>query len=194
MQKEIKVVMLSSDNKSDIVTWGKNLRNSSMKIKDDYDVAFALCAKYQHLYFLSDEEIKDGDWFIYDNTLYNRVKKSLTPSVTVFIELYPHLDLLERFREVYISDCKKIIATTDTSLLKDFNKEGDDGFDLFPQPSKKWLEHFITEYNKGNKLEKVMVEYDVTHISGAFDIDDMFEFGGYDIERLKINSDNTINI
>jgi hypothetical protein len=206
MQEELKVVILSSDNKSDIITWGKHLKKSSGKIKDDYDIAFAICAKYQQLYFISDEEIKKGDWAVIltdEKPIIVNVKtigKEVTAQKQEGGYIVTHTNFL-----------KKIIATTDTSLKRicpSCNGRGqfdNDGYNQckrcktsgeinLPRPSEKWIEYFITEWNKSNQIEKVMVEYHGTHISGAYDIEDMFEFGGYDIEKLIINSDNTINI
>ena len=50
---------------------------------------------FQHLYFLSDEEIKKGDWYIDDNIL---VRKSITSVKDYWMVR---------------KDCKKIIAATD---------------------------------------------------------------------------------
>ena len=82
--------------------------------------------------------------------------------------------------------CKKIIASTDPSLG-------------LPQPSTSFIEKYISEYNKGNIIEKVLVDYYKGHINvykesipidckvGYFN-----EFGEF--EGLKISKDNTIII
>lgn len=138
----------------------------------------------QHLYILSDEEIKKGDWFIRDGKLYNEFKTSLTPSVTIFIRLYPNLDLSEQWREVYLTDCKKIIATTDTSLATPKEKAGENVWtQQLLQLQKSFIEHFISEYNKGSLIDKVKVEYYFTH-----------ETNGDKPLCAKINPDNTIKV
>ncbi|MEW2859388.1 hypothetical protein AB1A63_15220, partial [Lactiplantibacillus paraplantarum] len=53
----------------------------------------------QHLYILSDDEIKEGDW--YHNSIDNSIKQASD--------------------WIYVSTCKKIIATTDTSLILSCN-------------------------------------------------------------------------
>lgn len=82
----------------------------------------------KNVYITNNNVIEEGDWFIRDGKLYNEFKTSLTPKVTIFIRLYSNLDLSEQWREVYISDCKKIILTTDQLLIKDGVQAIDDEF------------------------------------------------------------------
>jgi hypothetical protein len=141
---------------------------------------------FQHLYIVSNEEIKEGDWFIYDGKIYNEFKSSLTPNVTINIRLYPNLDLSEQFREVYLSDCKKIIATTDPILCKQ-----DDEYNAtknLPQLQQSFIDKYISEYNKGNVITDVMVEYeDKFHYETTI-------YKDSNKQILKVNFDNTINI
>ena len=69
---------------------------------------------------------------------------------------------------------KKIISSTNPSLG-------------LPQPSTAFIEKYISEYNKNNIIEKVMVEYD-----GDYDE----YYGGYyaDTVKPKVSKDNTITI
>ena len=61
-----------------------------------------------HVYITSDEEIKEGDWFIHDKTL------KYADSVSLTIE-----QCLSNFDKLYYkSDCRKIIATTDPKLYQ----------------------------------------------------------------------------
>lgn len=89
----------------------------------------------QHLYILSDEEIKEGDWFLMNGCIERQCK---------FIENYLIVDTTEG-RHHY-SVCKKIITSTDKSLN-------------LPEPSTSFIQKYIEEYNKGNKIEDIMVEY-----------------------------------
>lgn len=88
-----------------------------------------------HLYIISDEEIKEGDWMFSVNV--NQLEKAdvsltkMTPSQ----------------KQYWLDEIKKIIASTDPSLG-------------LPQPSRNFIEKYISEYNKGNVIEKVMVEYE----------------------------------
>ena len=100
----------------------------------------------QHLYFTSDEEIKEEDYCIIDlgeNTRVVRVK-SLNGGHQIY-----NVDIIEGYAK--ISDLKKIIASTDTSLG-------------LPQPSTAFIEKYISEYNKGNIAEWYYLVHYKVHI------------------------------
>lgn len=195
MLKKKQVVMLPTNQKAQkgqivLTLGGKSLYITSEKdaliINDNHFKGST--GKPQHIHFLSDEEIKKGDWFMRDGKLYNEFKTSTTPNTTIFIRLYPSLDLSEQWREVYISDCKKIIATTDQSLLLDFNKEGDGGCDYLPQPSDSFIQNYVEAYNVGKPITEVMVEYHPELYDGT---ETTASLSG----RLKVNpKNNTITI
>jgi hypothetical protein len=112
----------------------------------------------QHLYFTTDEKIKEGDWF------YNGMNKIVVKATNRYSEMknpIPH---------------RKIIATTDPKL-KLLNEEGLKGmnelhvlstyskapkswYNYLPQPSQAFIEKWIKEYNKGNIISEVMVDYE----------------------------------
>ena len=97
---------------------------------------FAPVIPYQHLYFLSDEEIKEGDWVLTPN---NEIKK---------------------FGQVgtYLSKDKKIIATTDKSICDAYKTNWE--LKAIPQPSESFIEAFIEAYNKGQQIKRVLMEYE----------------------------------
>ena len=154
--------------------------------------------KHQHLYIISDDEIKEGDWCI--NTGGN-IKDSFPFRVTK-----------EVMNNKFI---KKIIATTDTSLLIDtYINQGDTvkgdliikrGSDYttglkgrinLPQPSKQFIQKFVEEYNKGNVITDILVEYELIsneeYFLNTINPDDDVPY--FD-ERLEINpKDNTITV
>lgn len=119
--------------------------------------------KPQHLYILSDDEIKEGDWF------YNKLLNNIFQCVEVLKDdLSNHIHFRDESgsRVVDINYCKKVIATTDKSLkLKEtlfenvvikkewINKP-------LPEPSPQFIQKYIEEWNKGNKIEYVNVEYE----------------------------------
>jgi len=120
----------------------------------------------QHLYFLSDEEIKEGDWYMTE---------------------IPHT-IWQYDRNKGLSSGrgwnKKIIATTDKSLN-------------LPHTSDSFIEKYVEEYNKGNIITEVMVEYEEIHR----ETDEIIGMDGlpngllYYECNLKINpKDNTITI
>jgi hypothetical protein len=158
----------------------------------------------QNLYIISDDEIKEGDWFLYYNK-YNQIE-----GVAKFIkEEGENNTLVEKyskttgFSKFYIGilGCKKhkIIATTDTSLgnyiWKQTNKKSKSYnvqqniettkkvFIPLPQPSQQFIEKYIEEYNKGNVITAILVEYELCN-----------NVGYLDSEKLKVSPDGTISI
>ena len=132
----------------------------------------------QNLYFLSDEEIKEGDWFI-SNKEIHQYRGDIIP-------------------EILKSGYRKIIATTDTSLKID-NPNYDIGrlaYINLPQPSQQFIQKYIEEYNRGNIITDVLVEYELVsneeYFLNTINPDDDVPY--FD-EDLKINpKDNTITI
>lgn len=162
--KKTKVVMLPTNEKATMALSGNKL---SLKTK-------ALQEESQHLYFLSDEEIKEGDWFWGESMINPEKAKTFEPH------------LINGFRKIAL---KKIIATTDSNLtiktlvfVQGENKEIDV---LLPEPSTSFIEKFVEEYNKGNVITEVLVEYE-----------DKVAMDGHTIigSELKISKDNTITI
>lgn len=106
--------------------------------------------KNQHIYFLSNDEIKEGDW--YHNSIDNSIKQASD--------------------WIYVSTCKKIIATTDESLKiipKGF-KSGVGALShayRLPQPSQYFLHLYYTIYNTGKPIEWVSIEYELNQCDGC---------------------------
>ena len=137
--KRTKVVMLPTEKSSDIIL---RTRGNVIHQRKYYGTAWEdMGDVYQHLYFLSDDEIKEGDW-CYDE--YNKVvfqnNSSGTPGAS-----------------------KKIIATTDRlEIPYQFDK-----WSIIPQPSEGFIQKFVDSYNSGNPITEVMVEYDFIRGVGA---------------------------
>ena len=111
----------------------------------------------QHLYIISDDEIKDGDYFLADNRLNTTSNKGLPNWVlckcTKVKNSWVYCNEIPD--EGHNGDwCKKIIATTDESLN-------------LPQPSQQFIQKYIEEYNKGNIITDVLVEYDTRSKTNA---------------------------
>jgi hypothetical protein len=170
MLKRILVVMLPTNEKAPII---KQLDIKHHLVHTPkFDWPLTIHWKYQHLYFLSDEEIKQGDRYLaYDNTI------------------------CERYASIPLEGSKKIIATTDTSLEHEISIEGMPAQVPLPQPSQSFLEVFVTEYNKGNQIKEVLVEYvDNGEEEWLGDNETGQPFWNEKIE-LKVNpKDNTITI
>lgn len=169
--QQCQVVMLATDQKAQLHSITKNNdRDLVIRVKTETQALFCNRSiesgirKVYHLYFLSDDEIKEGDWFInlHNNNIL-QLKDGKLPD---------------------LNKCKKIIATTDESLNY---LEGSNNTKLWliPKPSDSFIRKYIEEYNAGRQITDVLVEYDISYHP--------FNVERYVIE-LKINSDNTITI
>lgn len=187
--KKIQVVMLAKNKATTIfIDITNKLNSSSINMTRDIDLG-------QHLYFLSDDEIKERDWYLEYDVHGNVISKPKKADYNLTNEwkLKP-----------YSSYCKKIVLSTDKSLG-------------LSEPSQEWIEYFVSEYNKGNIITEVIVEYeylvelehyndDGLHINYT-EINSKNEFVKYhtvkikdklvfenNYRHLKVNPDNTINI
>lgn len=155
------VVMLTTYKKSQIYELGKLKLGKDTTSNNDCN---------RHLYILSDEESKEGDWVYSKN--YNHILQFKKPSNKHFY--------------------KKVIATTDTSLY--FKKEGKLYLGSYisaglgenlPQPSQSFIKKYIEQYNAGTQITDVLVEYECVHSDLAPN--------GWDC-GIKLDSNNTITI
>jgi hypothetical protein len=186
--KKAKVIMLPTNNKSLL-----HINYSKLQLNkfEQLDV------NNQNLYIISNDEIKKGDWCLHKDG------KGILCKVNLIFE---DKDLLlNNATKINPLEFKKIIATTDTSLATNSIFEIDN-FDssmfggkseiiklpsLFnlPQPSQQFITKYIEEYNKGEVITDVLVEYEDFNwdllVSGKTIINQI----------LKINpKDNTITI
>lgn len=177
MWKKCEVVMLPTNQKATINMLLLYYNNLTVVSKEQSHVETLLKAGYipQHLYILSDDEIKEGDWFM---SLFNG---------------YPLQNVKGGFKEYPdTSKCKKIIASTDSSLLI----ESDEKFSkhIIASIPESFIKHYVYEFNKGNKIEKAMVEYETVWTENTDrnipTKSDLFIV----LKVYKINSDNTISI
>src|SRR6185369_5305565 len=170
MKKKCQVVMLPTEKASIIQKWGvwlfydinKKLSNREPK------------AIFQQLYILSDEEIKEGDWILDNRPIKeNDEDANLITKAEYNIDVHPLV--------------KKIIATTNSELWID--PRINQIHIVIPSIPQSFIEEYIKEYNSGNIIKEVMVEYELYK---------SYKFGP-NLENtgkhfLKLNSDNTIII
>ena len=133
--------------------------------------------KNGHLYVLSNDEIKLFDC-VYNN------KENIVEQINSKTQL---IFVLEENKEN--QTFKKVIATTNKTLSQTNRTE-------IPQPSEQFIQKFVEEYNKGNIITDVLVEYELIsneeYFGNTVNPDDDVPY--FD-ERLKINhKDNTITI
>jgi len=183
-EKKCKVLLLPTNEKAtigSIVTRPSDNRMAIVNVltKDDTQPCI-----HQHLYFLSDEEIKEGDWCIIKDHAYS---KPIQVNKIIGSEVALKTDKVIVLNQS-LKDCNKIITITDKSLMQhDKTPIGENVnglWKILPQPSQSFIEKFVEEYNKSNQITEVLVEYERDE-----------EIDGYGYDTLKINpKDNTITI
>lgn len=199
VQNELKykVVMLPTEKASKIC-----LNRSTNKLDLDTTSIYNSIQKFQHLYILSDEEIKEGDWIYYktphgtilikqvkhlvfNKTAYriNATKEECFAPKTIF-----PLDTggITHHRwhicdiDIEIGGCKKIVATTDKSLeiapIINFT---------LPQLPASFVQVFIKAYNEGKLITEVNVE---------IEFDAMDELGYWTPAPIHPNAKSRINV
>ena len=178
MKKQVDVVMLPTEKASKI--W---LKESTLSYNDDLS---SLGFIPQHLYFLSDDEIKERD-IVKIPCGIGRVKElhyklgNDNPSYIVEDLIILSLRYGQKENEFQTNsfrfeDVKKIIASTDESLK-------------LPRPSNE----FIKKYCELGGIDEVLVEYKC-----SYEDCNMFGCHKYEgchlIQQLKVAPDNTISI
>jgi len=135
----------------------------------------------QHLYFTSDEEIKEGDWCLYKNRFGGLIVCKAKHTLTGMVYQVPNEDYgnINGGITPLADEILKIIFTTDTKLTCKHSIGLHEV--LLPQLS----QSFIEAYVKAGGIDKVLVEY----IIDPATVD-------YAIQRLipKVNSQNEITI
>lgn len=176
--KKCKVVMLPTNEKAH---FGDLFLNEYNHL-EVFNRPFAIFDK-EYIYITSDEEIKVGDSFLSDrrNSIYENNE------VPVY-ELFKCTSIFNKWiginnnKDLGLNPTwsKKVIATTNNDMSI---------FDLLlPQPSNQFIEKYIEEYNKGNVITDVLVEYE-------FDNEGHKDNPGWHNQKLKVNSKgNTITI
>lgn len=203
MFKRAKVVMLPTDKKAENCLIERFNRLSFHKGYFTQEYLQYNQAKAFHLYFFSDDKIENSDPFLSDERnsitenngkpIFKLEKCEKISNDWIFAEGRPDEGLNPNW-------CKKIITTTDKSLayLLEPHKDeyGDMRYNKFkelPQPSQSFIEKFIEEYNKGNVISEVLVEYEELNQEERRKQADGVNF--YSIYKPKVNpKDNTITI
>ena len=189
MYKKVNVVMLPTNEKvSSSILLGvvPNLAILTKDVLDDtYD--WMKFGKPQHLYIISDEKIKKGDWFIANQGIFQCLEVVDGDYPYKVSNQYNNNEIQYQSKH-WLG--KKIIATTNKNLIIKYDERFEDVTinknslnQELPQPSQEFIQQYIEEYNKGNVITKVEVEYNPPYLNPE-----------YNKESLKINSNNTINI
>jgi len=180
MRKEVQVVMLPTEKAR--MCKMIDLEDNSFKFLvqpnnnafiDEKSHGFHI--KPFHLYLVSNEEIKEGDWFITTNSGKNHNEKVLIEATRTTLEYVDKHDF-------------KVIATTDKSLTVFY--KGHQKYTGIEISADVYLPgiptSFIEAYVKAEgKIDKVMVEY-VVHVMALDTMEESL--------HLKLREDNTVKI
>lgn len=112
--------------------------------------------KPQHLYFVSEDKVNEGDWCVQ--------MVSGTPTKVVKVN---KSDL------IHVEFYKKIISTTDRTLKTDYDGKSPittywGGVELHKIPQE-FIERFINDFNKGNVITEVNIEFEDRPYYGDID-------------------------
>jgi hypothetical protein len=163
MYHKCKVVMLSTNEKAPIFLYHLDgIENGLACLALTLDRKMYSTYKPQHLYILSNEEIMVGDWYYtsleHDNP-FIRQCKIIDKSKEYWLD--NDLKYQGNLKSDYGS--YKITASTDSFLTIQINnpeKMSNRIYKSLPSPSQSFIEKYVSEYNKGNIITDVMVEYE----------------------------------
>ena len=170
--KKAKVVILPTNQQTKYLMVYSDVEKTKGKLilnglkNDEYK-------EYQNIYIISDNKIKEGD-YCYSYKM-NKIVKSTCD--------------VSREANKNIGFWEKVIATTDKTLSQTNRTE-------IPQPSQQFIQKYIEEYNRGNIITDVLVEYELISNEEYFlNTINPDENVPYFDEDLKINPKyNTISI
>lgn len=161
MKKTFKVVMLPTENRGALT-----LRINKPELIINYSSPDNKFWINQHLYILSDDEIKEGDWYINSGGCLFQAKNYLS-----------------------LNTDKKIVATTDKSIgYTDRRVSPVPNFCDYPQLNESFIQAFIKAYNDGKPITEVDLEMED---KGGYRQDSM---NGCWISKwiIKTRPDNTV--
>lgn len=149
--KRCKVVLFATDEKTRLQI-SKNYLNVTI---DEFipDNKFTMG---QYLYIISNDEIEKDDYYLdYDKF---HIKSRYGFDSTAVIEQCDDKGLAAFINKRGLS--KKIIATTDKSIKTKAEQAGENAwYNPLPRPSEEFINQYVEEYNKGNIITDVIVEY-----------------------------------
>ena len=198
--KEHEMVMLPTENVTTIIKCVKEQSQGRTRIcvgdvlaADQFRTSeIKEYHKYQYVYFLSNEPIKEGDWSIIKNHVYQKpLQVSFINDGMVYFKNDKVIILPQPFK-----DCPKVIASNDPELKIKFREDEVQFPDLIslPRPSNPFLEALVREYNKGNKFDKVLIQYEDKGSEEWMGDDYNCEPFWNSIYKMKVAQDGTITI
>jgi hypothetical protein len=131
----------------------------------------------QHLYFITDEEIKGNDWILIGENNYLRQVTRVQEDQYLVVD---------KNNAIYKSACKKIVATTDPALYFIYAGEGSGGY--VPKIDSSFIEEYVKQQGK---ITEVLLEYTKGKYYSYPSGEDS-ESGGFNSDTLKFNYDGFV--
>jgi len=189
MKKTFKIVMLPSEKASDITL---SPLKTKLRFKDEHKLN---SDKYQHLYIISDKEIKEGDWYIHYN--------SFTKDYIIFksndeFNSSNNPNVIDTRPNIHTYWNKKLIASTDKSLQIRFEKlsqfHGEHIAKDLPQIPESFIQAYIKAYNEGKPITEVVLEMEDFGREEWHGSNEDGEPVWHEDIRVSTNPDNTVII
>jgi len=186
--KRAQVILLPTEQRSHIIldTRVNELQYHTLdKNNDDYQDK--TIKTFHHLYIISDDEIKEGEYGIgYAVGIRGVGAKHF---------VFKNEDKVGKLQSI-CNGAKKIIATTDTALKTTIQCNIGLGYiemtESLPQPSQQFIQKYIESYNNGVIITEVLVEYEEGKTTYKILSGNPYYTTEY---KLKVNpKDNTITI
>lgn len=148
LKEKAKVIMLPTKDYTHI-----KLDSDGVRLWYDNRPTHTDIHKHQHLYLVTDEEIKEGDWFIANQGVHICVRIDKEDTQYPYVTINSKGDIIKHSRHWNT----KIIATTDMELFY-----GDEvGYaEHLPQIPQDFIEKYVKEYNEGNIITDILVEHE----------------------------------
>ncbi len=192
--KKCKIVMLPTEKAENSLLLCNNKELRYVKGYFTQEYLKSENRKSYHLYIISDDEIKEGDWCIKETSMF-------TEKFIIQAKGYGDINSTTAL-------WRKIIATTDNSLfVTQQNDHLGQAIIQLPQPSESFIQKYVEEHNKGNVITDVMVEYQAyrkdgcpfyLQPNGLLQAHDEHGWETLDVKdaefKLKVDKNNTITI
>ena len=196
--KKAKVVMLPTNRKAPCITKRVDCYGdfSGYYYKEILDGRDTKCFALYIIEPTTNSSYSKGDWFL----ALNNPNSKLSQPIQV-VEKSDRWLRDSNQNEYLLPDCRKIIASTNPLII--FEAEDTRGQNVsieIPQPSNSFIQKYIEEYNKGNEIIDILVEYEEIIYNPEkereYQSNDRIYIEDCDKQtRLKINyNDNTITI
>ncbi len=191
MEKKHRVIMLPTKKANPNLFIHQGLGSNVKVLSSDQGIAhhkeMMACgvSKPQHLYIISDEEIKEGDWFTFEKS--NVIERATVISDDGKVKIL-------NSQIAGLGKAYKAIASTDKSLCEKKHWRGYEHIHTnypIPQIRESFVKKYVETYNAGKPIEYVNLEYESVY-QPYYENNEFHK--NAEKEVLKLRPDNTVII